>query len=54
MSEMTIEVQRRDQTGTNSNRRLRASGQIPAVVYGGAAKDSVPIHVDRKRLIELL
>lgn len=54
MSEMMIEVQPRHGRGTNSNRRLRLSGQIPAVVYGGAGKDSVPIHVDRKRLIELL
>lgn len=55
MSEMKIEVQPRQQTGTNHNRRLRASGQIPAVVYGGGAgKDAVPIHVDRKRLVELL
>jgi large subunit ribosomal protein L25 len=54
MSEMMIEVEPRHETGTNSNRRLRLRGQIPAVVYGGVAKDSVPIHVDRKRLIELL
>lgn len=54
MNEMTIEVQPREATGTNSNRRLRRSGQIPAVVYGGAVKDSVPIRVDRKRLVELL
>jgi large subunit ribosomal protein L25 len=54
MSEMTIEVQPRQETGTNSNRRLRRRGQIPAVVYGGAVKDSVAIHVDRKRLVELL
>src|SRR5258708_24996594 len=53
MSEMTIEVQPREQTGTNPNRRLRGSGKIPAVVYG-AGKDSLPIEVDRKRLIDLL
>jgi large subunit ribosomal protein L25 len=53
MSDMTIAVEQRAKTGTNSNRRLRSSGQIPAVVYG-AGKDTVPIHVDRKRLIELL
>ena len=40
MSEMTIEVQPRDKTGTNPNRRLRAAGKIPAVVYG-AGKDSL-------------
>ncbi|MBV8200479.1 MAG: 50S ribosomal protein L25 [Acidobacteria bacterium] len=54
MSEMTIEVQPRQETGTNENRRLRARGKIPAVVYGGAGKDAVPIHVDRKQLVELL
>jgi large subunit ribosomal protein L25 len=53
MSEMTIEVQPREKTGTNPNRRLRGSGKIPAVVYG-AGKDSLPIEVDRKRLIDLL
>jgi large subunit ribosomal protein L25 len=53
MSEISIEVQPRAQFGTNSNRRLRQGGQIPAIVYG-AGKDSVPIHVDRKRLTELL
>jgi large subunit ribosomal protein L25 len=53
-SELMIEVQPRQETGTNSNRRLRSRGQIPAVVYGGAGKDAVPIHVDRRRLVELL
>jgi large subunit ribosomal protein L25 len=54
-SELMIEVQPRQETGTNSNRRLRLRGQIPAVVYGGGAgKDSVPIHVDRRRLVDLL
>jgi large subunit ribosomal protein L25 len=53
MSEISIEVQPRANFGTNSNRRLRQGGQIPAIVYG-AGKDSVPIHVDRKRLTELL
>jgi large subunit ribosomal protein L25 len=54
MSEMTIEVQPRQETGTNHNRRLRSRGKIPAVVYGGAGKNAVPIHVDRKQLIDLL
>jgi large subunit ribosomal protein L25 len=53
MSEMKIEVQPRATTGTNTNRRLRAAGQIPAIVYG-AGKDSVPIQIERKRLIDLL
>lgn len=53
MSELRIAVQPRQETGTNSNRRLRSRGQIPAVVYG-AGKDSVPIHIERKQLIDLL
>jgi len=35
MSEtMNIEVQPREETGKNANRRSRARGKIPAVVYG--------------------
>jgi large subunit ribosomal protein L25 len=54
MSEtMTLEVQPREQTGKNANRRSRAAGKIPAVVYGGS-KESVSIEVDRKTLIDML
>lgn len=34
MSETTIVVKTREQTGTGPNRRLRAAGSVPAVVYG--------------------
>ena len=38
MSEtMSLEVQPRQETGKNANRRSRAQGKIPAVVYGGDA-----------------
>lgn len=53
MSEMTIEVQQRPVEGTNANRRLRRSGHIPAVVYGGG-KETVAIQVDRKSFLDLL
>jgi len=53
MSEITLEVHSREETGTNANRRLRAAGLIPAVVYGGGL-DSIAIQVDRKTLHELL
>src|SRR4051812_37606466 len=53
MSELSIDVQKRSATGTNVNRRLRQSGKIPAVVYGGG-KDTVPIQLDRKTLIDLM
>jgi large subunit ribosomal protein L25 len=52
MSEtITIEVQPREETGKNANRRSRARGKIPAVVYGGG-KESVSIEVDRKTLVD--
>jgi large subunit ribosomal protein L25 len=53
MSELKIEVQPREQTGKNANRRVRARGKIPAVVYGGG-KESVAIEVDRKTFVETM
>ena len=50
---MTIEVQPRETTGKNANRRSRAAGKIPAVVYGGG-KESVAIEVDRKTLLDMM
>ena len=45
ISEMTIEVQKREATGKGANRKLRSRGKVPAVLYGGG-RESVPI--DRK------
>lgn len=53
MSEMTIEVQPREEHGKNASRRLRAEGRIPAVVYG-AGLDPAPIHVAERKVQELL
>lgn len=53
MSEMTIKVEKRERTGKNANRQLRALGAVPAVVYGDK-KESVAITIDRKKVIELL
>jgi len=52
MSDITLEVQSREETGKNANRRLRATGLIPAVVYGGDL-DPVTIQVDRRTLHDL-
>ncbi len=52
MSDITLEVQSREETGTNANRRLRAAGLIPAVVYGGGL-DPVAIQVERTVLHDL-
>lgn len=53
MSETTVEVKQRDDTGKNANRRLRAAGGIPAVVYGGG-KDPIAISVEKNDIHELL
>ncbi len=53
MSELTLEVEKREETGKNANRRLRASGSLPAVVYGDK-KESVAIRVESKSVRELL
>lgn len=53
MSEMSIQVDKREKTGKGGNRQARMRGQIPAVVYG-SGKDSVPIQVNRKSFIEMM
>jgi len=52
MQEVVIEVQRREQTGKNANRRLRAGDLIPAVVYGGG-RESIAVQVPKKMLLAL-
>ena len=53
MAEVTLEVTRREGTGTGVARKLRQKGKIPAVVYGGH-KEPVAIEVDRKTVSELI
>ena len=53
MSEMTIQVERRERTGKGGSRESRRKGMIPGVVYGGG-KDSVPIELDRKTFVEMM
>lgn len=53
MSEMSIQVEKRERTGKGGCRQARSKGLIPAVVYG-SGKDSVPIQVDRKSFLELV
>lgn len=47
-----VQVSTRGEKGKNTNRRLRAAGQIPAVLYG-AGVETVPIQVERKKLEEM-
>ncbi|MDO8793233.1 MAG: 50S ribosomal protein L25 [Vicinamibacterales bacterium] len=56
--EATLEAVKRDGRGKNEARRLRVSGQVPAVVYGarkeGQAPVGVPIAVDPKEVLRIL
>jgi large subunit ribosomal protein L25 len=54
----TLEAKKRDGRGKNEARRLRVSGQIPAVVYGarkkGQAPEGIPVAVDPKEVLRIL
>jgi large subunit ribosomal protein L25 len=52
MEDLVIEVERRESTGKEANRKLRRNGIIPAVVYGGG-REPVPVTVDRQAVTEL-
>ena len=52
--EATLHVEKRDGRGKNEARRLRASGRIPAVVYGAEKGKAVEIAVDPKILMRIL
>jgi large subunit ribosomal protein L25 len=49
MANIELQVERRQETGKNVARRARASGKVPAVVYG-AKKETVPIYVEARQL----
>ena len=56
--EATLAAVKRDTRGKNEARRLRASGQIPAVIYGaqkeGDVGKNLPVAVDPKPLLRIL
>src|SRR5437764_11942064 len=53
MAEVTLEVSRREKSGKEIAKKLRAAGKVPAVVDGGN-KGPVAIEVDRKAVSELV
>ena len=53
MQQIVVEAQRRDPAGKNANRRLRKSGRIPAVVYGGK-REPLPVLVDPHAISDVL
>ncbi|MBI1873515.1 MAG: 50S ribosomal protein L25 [Acidobacteria bacterium] len=56
--EATLEARKRQDFGKNETRRLRASGRIPAVLYGQVGAEhkaeAVPLQVDPKALMHIL
>ena len=54
----TLEAVKREGRGKNEANRLRASGKIPAVVYGSRAEgkvpEGVPVSVDPKQVLRIL
>jgi large subunit ribosomal protein L25 len=52
--EATLEATRRDTFGRNNAGRLRRSGRIPAVLYGGHSGEGEPVAVDPKALMQIL
>src|SRR5262245_57425750 len=52
--EAILEAQARSSFGKNEARRTRRAGQVPAVLYGGDAKEATPIAVAPKALLKIL
>ncbi len=50
----TLVAEKRDGRGKNEARRLRASGRLPAVLYGGEKGKAIEIAVDPKMLLRIL
>ena len=53
MPEVVVSARRRAESGKNVNRRLRAEGQIPGVLYG-AQKETVAVSVSPKEIGAIL
>jgi large subunit ribosomal protein L25 len=54
MASATLKIEKRDGRGKNEARRLRASGRIPAVLYGTEKGKAFEIAVDPKELMRIL
>ena len=49
MNEFEVVAQPRTALGTNASRRLRHTGRIPAILYGGG-KDPMPLSIEENRI----
>lgn len=50
----TIDVQKRDEFGTRVTRRLRRSGKVPGVLYGGGTGECINFAADARELRRIL
>ena len=53
MASMVVEAEPRSSFGKGPNRRLRASGKVPAILYG-SAKEVVALAVDPKQVVNII
>jgi len=53
MAEITVNAETRGDFGKNASRRLRYSGKVPAIVYGGKGRN-ISVTVDPKALLRVL
>jgi large subunit ribosomal protein L25 len=53
MAEIVVSAKNRTDRGKNAARRLRRSGMVPAVIYGGKG-DNLAVSVDPKELQKVL
>ena len=52
--ESTLEALKRETFGKNEARRLRGSGKVPGVLYGGNGDRGIPVAVEPKALLRIL
>lgn len=53
MAAIVMEAEPRDSFGKGPNRRLRAAGRVPAILYGSDA-EAVPLSVDPKEVTDII
>ncbi len=53
MASMVVEAESRSSFGKGPNRRLRASGKVPAILYG-SAKEAVALAVDPEQVVNII
>ena len=53
MAETTLKAETRSEFGSSASKRIRRSGRVPAIVYGGSA-DSISLTLDPKQIFKVL